>query len=108
MTASAATLEFLDQLRIRGVELWVEGDRLRYNAPRGIINDDVLSELRKRKGELIVALRSEQPAAVDSAITPVSRDGLLGGAIPMASAAGDSGPSPAAKNTADERDEGEL
>jgi TubC N-terminal docking domain len=77
MTASAATLEFLDQLRIRGVELWVEGDRLRYNAPRGIINDDVLSELRKRKGELIVALRSEQPVTIDAAITPVPRDGLL-------------------------------
>ena len=77
MTASAATLEFLDQLRIRGVELWVEGDRLRYNAPRGIINDDVLSELRKRKSELIVALRGEQAAKPDTAITPVSRDGLL-------------------------------
>lgn len=77
MTASAATLEFLDQLRIRGVKLWVEGDRLRYNAPRGVINDDVLSELRKRKGELIVALRSEQHVTIDAAIKPVSRDGLL-------------------------------
>ena len=28
MTASAATIEFLDQLRIRGVEIWVEGERL--------------------------------------------------------------------------------
>ena len=77
MMASAATLEFLDQLRIRGVELWVEGDRLRYNAPRGIINDDVLSELRKRKSELIIALRGEQAVTPETAITPVPRDGLL-------------------------------
>ena len=56
MTASAATRDFLDQLRIRGVELRIEGDRLRYNAPRGVINDDVLDELRKRKAELISLL----------------------------------------------------
>ena len=56
MTASAATLRFLEQLRLRGVKIWVEGERLRYDAPKGIINDDVLNELRKRKQEIIAAL----------------------------------------------------
>ena len=43
MTASAATVKFIGQLRHHGVELWVEdGTRLRYSAPKGVINDDVL------------------------------------------------------------------
>ena len=77
MTASTATTEFLDQLRIRGVELWVEGERLRYNAPKGIINDDVLGELRKRKVEIIAVLRAEQKHSAEAPVKPVPRDGLL-------------------------------
>lgn len=77
MTASAATRDFLDQLRIRGVELRIEGDKLRYNAPRGVINDDVLDELRKRKAELISLLQSERGTETENRISPISRDGLL-------------------------------
>ncbi|TDJ41937.1 MAG: amino acid adenylation domain-containing protein [Gammaproteobacteria bacterium] len=77
MTASTATTEFLDQLRIRGVELWVEGERLRYNAPKGIINDDVLGELRKRKTEIIAVLLAEQKSSADGPVKAIPRDGLL-------------------------------
>lgn len=77
MTASAATIEFLDQLRIRGVEIWIEGERLRYNAPKGIMNDDVLSELRKRKTEIVAYLQASQSAADPNAITPIARDGTM-------------------------------
>ena len=77
MTASSATTEFLDQLLIRGVELWVEGERLRYNAPKGIINDDVLGELRKRKSEIIALLRAEQKKGADAPVKAIPRDGLL-------------------------------
>ena len=53
MTASAATVKFIDQLRQHGVELWVEdGNRLRYSAPKGVINDDVLNELKNCKDEI--------------------------------------------------------
>ena len=76
MTASAATLQFLDQLRLRGVKIWVEGERLRYNAPKGVMNDDVLNELRKRKQEIILAL-SAAANATDGSIQPIPRDGLL-------------------------------
>ena len=77
MTASAATMEFLDQLRFRGVEIWLEGERLRYSAPKGVMNDDVLAELRKRKTEIIAALAAEPAAATSKEITPVPRDGAL-------------------------------
>jgi pyochelin synthetase len=29
--------ELLANLRKRGVELWADGDRLRYNAPKGVL-----------------------------------------------------------------------
>jgi len=77
MTASTATTEFLDQLRIRGVELWVEGERLRYNAPKGIMNDDVLGELRKRKTEIIAVLRAQQKRSAEAPVQAIPRDGLL-------------------------------
>ena len=77
MTASVATMQFLDQLRLRGVKRWVEGTKLRYDAPKGVINADVLDELRKRKDEILKVLQSELPASTDKNITPVARDGLL-------------------------------
>ncbi|MCP3999465.1 MAG: amino acid adenylation domain-containing protein [Gammaproteobacteria bacterium] len=77
MTASVATLQFLDQLRLRGVKLWVEGTKLRYDAPKGVINDDVLDELRKRKDEILKLLLSEAATSNDKNITPIARDSLL-------------------------------
>ena len=78
MTASAATVKFIDQLRQHGVELWVEdGNRLRYSAPKGVINDDVLNELKNCKDEILALLKAEKAAAVGKDITPISRDGLL-------------------------------
>jgi amino acid adenylation domain-containing protein len=78
MTASKATSKFLNQLRQHGVELWAEDGRLRYSAPKGILNDDALDELRARKQEIIDLLAAEKQAASGSgAIQPIPRDGLL-------------------------------
>ena len=75
MTASAATIEFLDQLRFRGVEIWLEGERLRYSAPKGVLNDDVLNELRQQKEAIIDLLSAEKNAAAQGtqSITPIPR-----------------------------------
>ncbi|MBS93715.1 MAG: non-ribosomal peptide synthetase [Chromatiales bacterium] len=78
MTASAATIKFLDQLKIRGVELWAEGDRLLYSAPKGVLNNDVLDELRKRKDEILDYLQSPpESVATGQQISRVARDQLL-------------------------------
>ena len=74
MTASPATQQFVDQLKIAGVELWVEGDRLRYSAPKGIVTDDVLTELKQRKTEIIDLLRAAQGAGK---VTAVRREALM-------------------------------
>ncbi|MEJ2140343.1 MAG: condensation domain-containing protein, partial [Gammaproteobacteria bacterium] len=77
MRASAATIEFLDQLRIRGVEIWIEGELLRYSAPKGVMNDDVVGELRKRKNEILSHLRTQQQPRDAGTIAAVARDGAL-------------------------------
>jgi len=55
MTAAA----FLTDLKKRGVEVWADGDRLRYNAPKGVVNDALRDELRRRKDHLLELLRRE-------------------------------------------------
>ncbi len=79
MTASAATSRFVDQLRMHGVELWAEDGRLRYSAPKGVLNDDVLDELRGRKSEIMDLLAAEKNTAASgsTAIEAIPRDGLL-------------------------------
>jgi amino acid adenylation domain-containing protein len=54
---SAAAL--LRQLREHGVELWSEAGKLRYNAPRGIMSEDVLGALREHKATLLQLLDAQ-------------------------------------------------
>ena len=79
MTASTATQKLVTQLRQHGVELWAEDGKLRYSAPKGIINPDVLAELRERKAEIIDLLAAEKntSAAGSPTIESVPRDNLL-------------------------------
>ncbi|WNZ27672.1 hypothetical protein HJG54_33020 [Leptolyngbya sp. NK1-12] len=69
----------LSELRSRQVQLWLEGDRLRYRAPEGRLSPDDLAELRDRKRELIEFLQDiKQCSSVEqSALQPVSRTGDL-------------------------------
>lgn len=53
MTAAA----LLAELRRRGVELWAEGDRLGYRAPRGALTPELREAVAARKGELLELLR---------------------------------------------------
>jgi acetylornithine/succinyldiaminopimelate/putrescine aminotransferase/predicted amino acid dehydrogenase len=49
----------LASLRKQGVELWTDGDQLRYSAPKGVLTPALRSELLERKGELLTVLRSK-------------------------------------------------
>ena len=51
-------LDFLAEIRGRNIELWAEGDRLRYRAPRGALLPDLRRELVRRKGEILAFLRT--------------------------------------------------
>jgi aspartate racemase len=77
---SSSTLEqFLDQLRRLDVQLWVEGDRLRYKAPKDALTPEILIQLKEQKAEIINFLQQIQ-AKVQTVIPPLSpttRDGIL-------------------------------
>ncbi len=51
------TLEFLSTLRGLDVRLAVEGERLKIDAPQGVLSDALREELRARKEEILAYLR---------------------------------------------------
>lgn len=75
-----ATLDqLLSELRQRGVQLWLEGDRLRYRAAKDALSADLLAAMKALKAELIEFL---QQAITDAntqlpAIVPIDRLGQL-------------------------------
>ncbi|MFM6188742.1 NAD(P)-binding protein, partial [Planktothrix sp.] len=52
-------VEFLSNLNHLGVTIWVEGDKLRYRSPQGVITPDLLEQLKEHKEELIALLREQ-------------------------------------------------
>lgn len=48
--------ELLDEFEDAGIELWREGDQLRFRAPRGAMTEDRLRRLRQAKPELLATL----------------------------------------------------
>ena len=47
------TVEFLAYLRSLDIKIFVDGDRLRCNAPEGTLTSELRAELTERKAELI-------------------------------------------------------
>jgi amino acid adenylation domain-containing protein len=66
------TTQVLANFRQLRIELWVEGDVLRYQAPKGTITPDLLSELRERKPEIIDLLKHES-GRENNTIVPILR-----------------------------------
>jgi hypothetical protein len=64
---SAAML--LQDLTQQGVELWVEGEKLRYRGSRKVITPDVLAQLKERKLELLAELNPDTPSSDTSSDT---------------------------------------
>ncbi|MEB3269818.1 MAG: alpha/beta fold hydrolase [Leptolyngbya sp.] len=66
--------DLLTDLRQAGVQVWLEGDRLRYKAPKGALTPDLMGELRDRKAAIITFLKTVA-ADTDPAptLTPVDR-----------------------------------
>ena len=58
----STTAEILNELETRGVELWVEADRLRFRAPEGALTPDLRAAVTACKHDLIAALRDNARA----------------------------------------------
>lgn len=54
----------LVDVRRRGVRLWVEGDELRYRAPKGILSDSELTKFRSARNEIIALLKEDELAVL--------------------------------------------
>ncbi len=52
-------LELVNELRGSGVHLAVDGDRLRYRAPKGVLTDELKQRLTTQKAEIIRLLQAE-------------------------------------------------
>ncbi|WP_244900913.1 non-ribosomal peptide synthetase, partial [Streptomyces nanshensis] len=55
--------EFVAELRSHGVELYEEGARLRYRAPKGVLTPERLERLRDAKDEVLAYLGEQQHGA---------------------------------------------
>jgi Condensation domain/TubC N-terminal docking domain len=56
----------LQDLADRGIELWVEGERLRFRAPEGALTEALRQTLASRKAEVIAALREDLAGGASS------------------------------------------
>ena len=66
--SGASVADFLAGLRARDVKVWVDGDRLRINVPKGLLTPALRDEIAARKAEIIAFLAAEQaPAVADGA-----------------------------------------
>lgn len=71
------TLEFLSHLHSLDVKVWLEDNQLCINAPKGVLTQELRTELTQRKAELISFLQEvDTPAVEDQAvIRPAPRNG---------------------------------
>ncbi|MFD2058410.1 thioesterase domain-containing protein [Mesorhizobium calcicola] len=68
--------ELLADLAVKDIKVWVEGDRLRCNAPAGTLTAESTDQLRHRKGEIIAFLNMATVAARQQpAIVPLQSRG---------------------------------
>ncbi|MEP6501667.1 amino acid adenylation domain-containing protein [Microcoleus vaginatus] len=67
------TIEFINNLRKLDINLFMEGDRLRCNAPEGTLTPALKSEINARKAEIISFLHQANNQKNASAIAPISR-----------------------------------
>ena len=58
--------ELVSRVRDLGINLWVEGDDLRYSAPKGALTQDLRAELVAHKAEILAFLRETQAVAPPS------------------------------------------
>ena len=62
--------ELLNNLHSLDVKIWVDGNTLRYSAPKETLTPDLLNQLRERKAEILAFLQKNNTAA-NSNLTPI-------------------------------------
>jgi len=72
-------VEFLSYLRSLDINIFVEGERLRCNAPEGIITPELRAEISQRKAEIVSFLKAANRTSslTHTPIVPMGREGNL-------------------------------
>ncbi|MEG4629128.1 amino acid adenylation domain-containing protein [Microcoleus sp. AR_TQ3_B6] len=72
-------VEFLSYLRSLDINIFVEGTRLRCNAPEGILTPELRAEISQKKAEIISFLKAANRTSsfTPAPIVPMGRDGNL-------------------------------
>ncbi len=67
--------EFLSYLNSLDIKLWLEEEKLKYQAPQGAMTPEIKQEIRTRKPEILTFLRSATTPSkpLESVIDPVAR-----------------------------------
>jgi amino acid adenylation domain-containing protein len=76
LSLAVATMDlntFLNHLRKLDIKIWVEGERLRVNAPAGRITSELQKEIGRRKDEIIALLKHAPMAAPDFQLKPIGQ-----------------------------------
>lgn len=68
--------QLIVQARAAGVELWIEGSRLRFKAPPGALSDELRDALRQKKGPVTAALRAQASARNELGPLAANQHGL--------------------------------
>ncbi len=68
--------EFLAYLKGLEIKLWLEGEKLRFQAPKGVMTPEIKEEIAAKKPEILDFLKAAKipTNTVDLEIIPVSRD----------------------------------
>ena len=53
----AEILEFLEQLREKSIQIWAEGEKIRYRSKNGQLAPEILGTLKMAKGQILDFLR---------------------------------------------------
>ena len=72
-------VEFLSYLNGLAIKLWLEDEKLKYQAPKGAITAEIKQAIKQKKPEIIAFLAAGKTTVnkTDSSIIPVSRDKVL-------------------------------
>ncbi|HEU4325811.1 MAG TPA: amino acid adenylation domain-containing protein [Roseiflexaceae bacterium] len=75
-------VDLLEELRRRGIQLWAEGDKLRFRAPDQALTPDLRAELAARKAEILAFLH-KGTLATRATETPTIPAAPRGGPLPL-------------------------
>ncbi|MCB1057468.1 MAG: non-ribosomal peptide synthetase, partial [Acidobacteria bacterium] len=73
--AGLSLVELLEHAQRADVELWAEGERLRFSAPKGGLPPELRDELVRRKADLLTFLQRATGGADGAAIEPRAEGG---------------------------------